>query len=59
MFADAKNMRTVTDGTVLLQEGKTGDGVYIIQKGHVKVTRTAQDGTEILLAELEIGRAHV
>ena len=56
MFADARNMRTVTDNTVLLQEGKTGDGVYIIQKGHVKVTRTAQDGTEVLLAELADGQ---
>lgn len=56
MFEHVKNIRTVTDGTVLLQEGKTGDGVYIIQKGHAKVTRTAQDGTEVLLAELGDGQ---
>lgn len=56
MFEHVKNIRTVSDGTVLLQEGKRGDGVYIIQKGHVKVTRTSQDGTEILLAELNDGQ---
>ncbi|WP_051938374.1 cyclic nucleotide-binding domain-containing protein [Ghiorsea bivora] len=56
MFEHGKNIRTVTDGTILLQEGKTGDGVYIIQKGHAKVTRTSQDGSEILLAELSDGQ---
>jgi len=56
MFEHEKNIRTVTDGTILLQEGKTGDGVYIIQKGHAKVTRASQDGSEILLAELNDGQ---
>ena len=56
MFEHLKNIHTVTDGTVLLQEGKTGNGVYMIQKGHAKVTRTAEDGTEVLLAELGDGQ---
>lgn len=56
MFEHTKNVHTVTDGTVLLQEGKSGGGVYIIQKGHAKVTRTSQDGSEILLAELSDGQ---
>ncbi|MDQ7002221.1 MAG: cyclic nucleotide-binding domain-containing protein [Ghiorsea sp.] len=56
MFEHVKNIRTVSDGTILLQEGKSGNGVYIIQKGHVKVTRTSQDDTEILLAELYDGQ---
>lgn len=56
MFEHLKNIHTVTDGTVLLQEGKAGNGVYIIQKGHAKVTRTAEDDTEVLLAELSDGQ---
>ena len=56
MFEHLKNIQTVTDGTVLLQEGKAGNGVYMIQKGHAKVTRTAEDGTEVLLAELGDGQ---
>jgi len=56
MFDKSRNIHTVSDGTILLEEGKPGNHVYIIQSGQAKVTRTAQDGGEILLAELGEGQ---
>ena len=46
--------QTVRDGTVLFQEGETGDRMYIIQSGTVKITKTIA-GRQHLLAELAKG----
>jgi CRP-like cAMP-binding protein len=45
----------VPAGTVLLREGEEGDAVRIMLTGRVKVYKTAEDATEIGIAELESG----
>src|SRR3546814_8269983 len=53
-------------GEVLFHEGDSGDKLYVVLEGKVKLGRTSSDGRENLLAILgtgamfgEFGRAHV
>jgi len=36
--------------TTIFWEGQPSHSVLIIHKGHVKITRTAADGTDVILA---------
>ena len=51
----AANIKSVASGVVILQEGKPSDGVYIVKKGRVSVSRLDADGQEVVLAELTEG----
>lgn len=51
---DAKLGKTYRDGEVIVREGETGDRMYIVQSGRVRVTRNAEGG-EIHLTELKEG----
>src|SRR6056297_3257378 len=46
--------QTVRDGTVIFEEGQSGDKMYIIQSGAVRITKTI-DGRVHQLAELVKG----
>jgi CRP-like cAMP-binding protein len=46
--------QTVRDGTVIFSEDDTGDKMYIIQSGAVRITKT-MDGRDHILAELVKG----
>jgi CRP-like cAMP-binding protein len=56
MKDELTNTKHFSDGTVLLSEGKSGKGVFIIEEGTVKITRTSKDNQDILLAELGQGQ---
>ena len=56
MKDELTNTKHFSDGTVLLSEGKSGKGVFIIEEGAVKITRTSKDNQDILLAELGQGQ---
>lgn len=44
-------------GTVLMRQGDTGDSMYLVAVGRLRVTMTRDDGTDALVAEL--GRGEV
>jgi NTE family protein len=44
-------------GSVLMHQGDTGDSLYLVAVGRLRVTMTRDDGTEVLVAE--IGRGEV
>lgn len=46
---------TLPAGTRILTEGEVADGIYVLMAGKVAVTRTADDGHEVMLAELQPG----
>ena len=48
-------MRSVLPGEVIITEGEVGDSMYIISNGRVKITKTSEMGTEIILAHLGDG----
>ena len=43
------------DGDVIIQQGKTGDSMYVVQGGRVEVIQQSEDGAEQHLAFLEAG----
>ena len=45
-------LRSMESGTTILEEGKSGDELYLIKKGEVEIQRTGSDGTQRLLAML-------
>ncbi len=55
MVEDAIIIRTVVDGTVLLQEGQQSKEAFILIHGRVAVSRRAGTNQETLLAELGEG----
>jgi CRP-like cAMP-binding protein len=46
----------VTTGQEVIRQGESGDYYYLIREGSVQVTRTAQDGKQLLLARLSPGQ---
>jgi CRP-like cAMP-binding protein len=54
-LADQLSRRKVRRGTVMVAEGQPGDTVHLVISGKVKITRSAFDGRENLLAVLGPG----
>jgi len=54
-MSKANHLKTIASGTLILREGESSDGVYILKKGRVSVSRVNADGREIVLAELGKG----
>jgi CRP-like cAMP-binding protein len=46
--------RIYSDGEVIFREGATGEGIYVIQSGKIKITKAGDSG-EITIATLESG----
>src|SRR3954469_3897911 len=55
LLAAALTTRTVVRGHVVFSEGDTGDRLFIVFDGKVKISRAAADGRENLLAVLGPG----
>jgi CRP/FNR family transcriptional regulator len=55
LLATALTTRTVVRGHVVFKEGDTGDRLFIVMDGKVKISRAATDGRENLLAVLGPG----
>lgn len=58
MFEDAGTIVAFTDGTEVFRENTTGDAMYVIESGKIKLTRTnVREGDNIItaLAVLEKG----
>jgi CRP-like cAMP-binding protein len=54
-LAGALDHRRVVRGHVIFTEGETGDRLFLVTEGKVKISRTAADGRENLLAVLGPG----
>jgi CRP/FNR family transcriptional regulator, cyclic AMP receptor protein len=55
LLASAMTTRTITRGHVVFSEGDTGDRLFIVLEGKIKISRSAPDGRENLLAVLGPG----
>jgi CRP/FNR family transcriptional regulator len=55
LLASAMTTREVVRGHVVFEEGDTGDRLFIVLDGKVKISRAASDGRENLLAVLGPG----
>jgi CRP/FNR family transcriptional regulator len=55
LLASALTTRAVVRGHVVFSEGDTGDRLFIVIEGKVKISRTANDGRENLLTVLGPG----
>src|SRR5205814_3327015 len=55
LLATALTTRAVVRGHVVFSEGDTGDRLFIVMDGKVKISRAASDGRENLLAVLGRG----
>lgn len=55
LLATALTTRSVVRGHVVFREGDTGDRLFIVMDGKVKISRAASDGRENLLAVLGPG----
>jgi CRP/FNR family transcriptional regulator, cyclic AMP receptor protein len=55
LLASALTTRAVVRGHVVFEEGDTGDRLFIVMDGKVKISRAASDGRENLLAVLGPG----
>jgi CRP/FNR family transcriptional regulator len=55
LLASALTTRTVLRGHVVFSEGDTGDRLFVVLDGKVKISRAALDGRENLLAVLGPG----
>jgi len=51
---DGRLGKVYPDGAVIIREGETGDRMFMIQSGRVRVTRQA-DGDDVTLTELGAG----
>lgn len=51
---EGKLGKTYTDGEAIVREGETGDRMFIIQSGRVRVSRS-MNGNEVELAQLKAG----
>jgi CRP-like cAMP-binding protein len=51
----ANHLKIIAPDTVILREGEFSDGVYILKKGRVSISRVNKDGQEVVLAELGKG----
>jgi len=51
---DGRLGKVYPDGAVIVREGETGDRMFMIQSGRVRVTRQA-DGDDVTLTELGAG----
>jgi uncharacterized membrane protein len=47
--------KTVTSNTRLFRQGDSGDSMYLIESGRVRITINDEDGHEVILAELAQG----
>jgi len=52
MLADLMTTRSVARGHVVFREGDPGDRLFVVMDGKVKISRSAADGRENLLAVL-------
>lgn len=48
-------MRSVLPGEAVIREGEVDDSMYIVSSGRVKVTKTSEEGKELVLAHLTDG----
>ena len=55
LLASALTTRTVVRGHVVFSEGESGDRLFVVLDGKVKISRAATDGRENLLAVLGPG----
>src|SRR5947199_3633216 len=54
-LAAAMTSRTIDRGHVVFREGDTGDRLFVVMDGKVKISRAAADGRENLLTVLGPG----
>ncbi len=55
-FVEMMEIEHYTGGAVVLWEGEAGDAFYVVAAGTAKVTRQAEDGTDVELASLGAGQ---
>src|ERR1051325_9251334 len=48
-------LREVAGGTALFRLGDTGDSMYLIESGRVRISIKDADGSDVTLAELAVG----
>lgn len=49
------NFKDVPNGTLLFRKGDSGDAMYLLEKGRVRISIQDQDGDEVTLADLAQG----
>jgi CRP-like cAMP-binding protein len=54
-LADRLKTRTYDEGDVIIQQGKGGEGLFILSEGSAKATRTLQDRDQITVNEFHKG----
>jgi CRP/FNR family cyclic AMP-dependent transcriptional regulator len=54
-LCDRLTMREVAAGTCLFQRGDTGDALYLIEQGHIRISVKDADGHDTTLAEMGKG----
>ena len=52
---DLLTHQTAASGTLLFRQGDSGDGMYLIESGKVRISIRDQEGNEVILAELAQG----
>lgn len=56
LLADASEVRKAARGAPLFSEGQTGEGLFIVRTGEVKLTKSGKDGREQILYLARPGR---
>jgi len=54
-LSSAFRWKAYPNGSVILAEGRSGDTLFVLNKGAAKVTRESEDGREVILAFLSAG----
>jgi len=54
-LADALVPRTFTDGELIIEQGDDADGMYFVEEGTVRITRTEQGQDEVQINVIEKG----
>lgn len=55
LLLEQMHMRSVLPGEVIIKEGDVDDSMYIISSGRVKVTKSSDTGSDLVLAHLSDG----
>ena len=54
-FEDSFERQVLREGEVLFEEGDVGDNAYIIESGHIRISRRYDDGQDLILTHLVAG----
>ena len=54
-FEDSFERQVLREGEVLFEEGDVGDDAYIVESGHIRISRKYEQGQELVLTHLIAG----